>query len=424
MSDETVSPKLPVNARLADAEARRWVSQMETYLARLDDRQRSDSAVAFSEYLVEIGQCGSALTLCRQVRAASEKSVPPEDGGEIMLSLAGILASEQKLPEAHYVASLLSRQRRDRGGVAVSEYEGAFYMIATSQAVNGGFDGAEKTARELEDLNPTYAALLRCRIARVQASLGFYDEAAARLETVKDSQAAACRKNSFEEIECYRAAKTKNPIYSRERGVEAYLGRLRRFAAVFSDPAVKTDSLDEQERVVSSLEEPVRRASQWRQIAWQHWEAGNVERCRIAVRKSQEAILAIPEPLKFFGAVEGALLSDLCFALGDQQTARSLAQLAADASNADGIGHGLGTFTTGPLVVSVLVRAGAVPEAFAIVKRQSSSGPATMWLTLGAMCAFCNQLDDLEEQMDLAVDLDAGARTALCLGAAYGLCQK
>jgi hypothetical protein len=248
-------------------------------LARLDQSQRSGNAVAFSEYLVGMGQCASAFTLCNRIESAEERR-------EAMIALAGIFASEHKYPEARYIASLLDRRTittPNGGNDTVSADQRALYMIATQQAYNGDFAEAKKTIQELDDAR--YAAHLWYRFAQIQASLGFYDDAVASVEMVKDAGLAERRNETLREIQAYRTAKATRKFNRHRHGFEGYLERLRSLAGIFSDPLICSDktSLDEQEARASSTQQPNRRASQWRRIAWACWQAGNKEGCQRAI---------------------------------------------------------------------------------------------------------------------------------------------
>ena len=162
------------------------------------------------------------------------------------------------------------REVENSGG---SDYQAALGMIAVSQALNGDFEGAKNSIREVDGHRER--SLLWFRLARIQARLGFCDEAKASVTMVEGdgllNDVGASRIHTLEEIERHKRIGTKRAVSTVRHGLEGYLDSLRGVAGVFSEPMVDSAhlSMEEQEARVASMVLPTERSSQWRHIAWE-----------------------------------------------------------------------------------------------------------------------------------------------------------
>jgi len=412
-----------VKDTLADPRIIPWLSRFERAWNEMNQGQQSDHVALTVGPLAAIGQSKLALDICTAIESSESRC-------EAMIVLAGALAAQGRLPEARSVASSLERRPQkgaDGTNDGVSDYQRALYMMAVTPAADGNFDAAVQIIRDVEADDRKYAAVLRYRIARLQARFGRIDDAMANVEMVRDSEhledsdLAEGRKWTLEEIEKYRSGKANTRSPTHRRGLDGYLEGLRHTAGLFSEP-IPSDargSLDELEAQAAAADEPAERAVRWRQIAWERWSNGDIDRSRAAARACYDAIVQIPEALGVFRATQYALLADLCFVMGDDKMA--LAVVRSTATSKGFLAKALGSFTSGPLMISVLVRADEVPLALEMAKRDTSRF-SMEWTSLGMMCAFCDRLDELEKELD-AIDGNP-ARAALCLGVAWGLHEK
>jgi hypothetical protein len=119
-------------------------------------------------------------------------------------------------------------------------------------------------------------------------------------------------------------------------------------------------------------------------------------------------------------ATESVLLADLCVTIGGNGTAAEL--LTPQGSTEPGVSGMNHPLDVGPsqLALSVLVRSGRVDVAFDVARKITSTD-LTRWITLGAMCSFCDYTEELQKQLDIAQA--ASIRCALALGAAFGFEQ-
>lgn len=392
-------------------EVTQWLDQSKAWLSRLDEHQHSNCAAGLAEYLVAIDQDASAFALCDPLKEAAERR-------DLLLLLAGAFASYGKVPQARYIASLLDRNLTPTSdGESVSDYDRALATILTQQAIRGDIEGAKQTWQELN--NPKYDAKWT-QLARTLADRGDYDEAVALVAMVREPKLAEQCQRILKEIEAGRKVKTRRKAEEHRRsGMEGYLDQQRALAAVFweAEREPEVASFEEQKARLASVQDPVRQAAEWRAIAWHSWRQGERDHWQEALRHGIESVRQIPEPLAAAQAAECLLLADLCLATGEKATAIDLATRATRACTDVSFGKAISRFTSGPLLISVLVRTDQLPTAFAIAQHHPSD--SAMWLSLGAMGAFCDHLDDLARHLQALESNEAGA--ALCVGAAYGL---
>ncbi len=277
----------------------------------------------------------------------------------------------------------------------------------------------KETIRRIDD--PEEASWAWRTMAENQAKAGRYDDALASLAKVVPTSRndEKAKEETRKLIAQCRASERHDPP---QKPPEArFIEGLRRVSALFGDVDVKLDDLPEAEKEAEKMEGPLNKAAAWREIAWAYYRNSDLARCRQAMQKSLDGADLVPAPLAYQSTVTYVSLADLCLELGETASARRLIQ-KADAAHmaADRLG-GLSAFTTTPLLISVLVRAGDTDGAVATVEKIPAKEAATAWSTLATACTLEGKTDAVGRLIEKS-NSDR-LKALLCAGVVIGLCQ-
>lgn len=441
----------PRDSGLTNSRVRHWLGQWDKHLGRasLNDgkplKLTGGNAIAFAEYLAEMDQCASAIALCERIK-------PIEEAYQAITNLPAVFICSGNVSEAYDLASSLKeRPPVQVNGEEYNRYRGAMYLMMSAYARKEDYAEAKEIIRRTSDFDPKWAAILWCRLAESMARHGYCDKALSCIDMVSHMEAVKeFRQHSLEVIgRCKQGdVGSRRHVNDTEDGLSRLLQKLRATAGILTRSTIpkSVDSVEERKKYISSIQDPSRRAALWREVGWNHWHADHLQLAREAADKCHEAVLEIPPALEAVRTTESALLADLYFAVGRKQqaidlvknmvanedrpsktgsvqhVAGSLGSLVGDEDA--GIVHEFAqVLGSGALMTSVLVRAGGVSTAFEVAKKNwDSEFSVHQWRYLGAICAFCDQVEYVEAQLD-HIDSEL-AKAFLCLGVAYGLHEK
>ena len=194
--------------------------------------------------------------------------------------------------------------------------------------------------------------------------------------------------------------------------------RLRRLVRLFGDAELDTHDLDQSEGDAEKLEGALNRAAAWRKIARVFKERKDDKCCRKALRTATRYADMVPLP--FQRALNYALIADLQLELGEMDQAKQLVRKAQN-SGEGALLEDLTGFTTGPLIMGVLVRTSDVNVAFNLAK-SSEDVNNMVWSTLAGFCALKQKIGEVKNR--LATIKPDWIKANLCLGVAEGLYER
>ncbi len=392
-----------------------WLREMESHVAKLSDQDRSDIVPALCDVYWRVDDISPLARLISGIQDPKKRA----DAG-FMLSFT--LAQTGRVEAAIRFAQSLSGDptvdpnTRER---VQSPRVRALFTIFHVRCSRHDFAGAKETIRRIDD--PEAASSAWCYLAGTQAKAGQYDDALASLAKVvptskNDEEAKEDTRKLI--AEC-RAKGRHDPPQKPPPG--EFIEGLRRVVALFGDVAAKLDDLSEAEKEANRMEGPLNKAAAWREIAWAYYRNSDLARCRQAMQKSLDSADLVPAPLAYQSTVTYVSLADLCLELGETASARRLIQ-KADAAHIDaGLLGGLSAFTTTPLLISVLVRAGDTDGAIATVEKLPAKEAATAWSAFATACTLEGKMDAVQQVLEKSKS--ERLKAVLCAGVVIGLCQ-
>ncbi len=271
------------------------------------------------------------------------------------------------------------------------------------------FLGAMTTVRLIED--PDTASILWGMIANAQAEAGQYDAARESVEHMLTDtdhhRESVSRKLKF--IAKAKASGLRRPPADRRSNP---IEDARRSAAAFADVELATDDVIEVRAKAAGASNADERTSLWRQAAWLCHKANEPDGCREAVDAATRHVEKISDDYR--RSVHYMLIADLEIELGNCEEAKKLVERAKTAEGGLGVFRDLWQFTSGNVAISVLVRCGAIDEAFNLAQVDVGGGGRSDWLALGSCCAAVGKASEVEGRLD-KIESD-GIKAHICLG--------
>ncbi|MHB8898068.1 MAG: tetratricopeptide repeat protein [Thermoguttaceae bacterium] len=267
------------------------------------------------------------------------------------------------------------------------------------------------------------------RITEAQAEAGRWDEAEATLDKLVIVDENDDREDLVEEredlidekarletlIQNCRANKIARPPQSLPNDAAA---SWRAALQLFGSNAT-IDDIGRARLKAAVITDPEKLATVWRGIAWFYQQKGDTSQALDAVSRGAAAARRIGDP--YMKSLNLILLADIYLELGETDPALAL---IPEALSSEGqmmnLMRGITGFTTGPVIIGVLVRAGH-PDDVLKMLRSAKSEPEVGWMAFGQFCAETDRLDYAARLLD--GELTATARARLATGVASSLKQ-
>lgn len=310
------------------------------------------------------------------------------------------------------------------------------YHAARALIEQRKFEQATVLAEEFVDIDNIFA--FQCRLTESLADAGKYEEAKANLRRIRsprtwkklDSSADSGSESEFQgdnEIASFREAIAELQSYVNKREREGVViavepshisvsAHFRESLRAFSSD-VSIDDAEETRLVADQIEDAEKRSNVWLAVAEKALKDSDKAQARMDLGQALEAARQIDEPVVL--AIQLTLIADLFLEADDRETALILVrEFQATESIKEALLQKLASFTTGPVIVGVFVRAGETQAIFDFLQTRKSVDEVA-WHSLGQFCAEAGQLAFVERHHGAIQD--PRARTSLFAGIAVGL---
>jgi len=174
---------------------------------------------------------------------------------------------------------------------------------------------------------------------------------------------------------------------------KGYIDSLRQTADLFTGAAISPEDLGKAEGPASKLV-GAECAAAWRRIAWGYRAQGDMAESRRAIGECLKANAGPCAP--HFKVVNDVSAADLYLELGEPTAAHRLAKKAAAELGEQDILKTMNGFTTGPLLVAILVRLGDVQQAVDVLANLPEDGTDPAAEVLGVSCVKEGKIAELE----------------------------
>lgn len=382
-----------------------WAEQTMQFAKSLEKADSHDSVViTLGESFALSGDIERFWDICGEVK-------DQERIREYVPFIAYHLITAGRVDEAHQIVAKLDSD---------AERDEAHSLMASAFAGRHNFELAAQMLSKVG--NPSRRNWALEKIAKAQAESGRWDDAVASLDKINvaedmDADAKEYLKKVKAKIlavilRC-RADKVARPP---ERPTTDAASRYRAALNLWGLNAT-VYNIERARAQADKLTDPERLAAAWRGIAWYYAQNHANDDALEALTQGVAAAQAITEP--HTKSLNLVLLADLYLELGERELAVALLPKAqASEKNMMKLMRGLTSFTTGPVIIGVLVRSGHTDRALEML-RSAKSDPSTGWIAFGEFCADTGQLDlaaSLLEEQDIAA-----SRAWLAVGVASTL---
>ncbi len=405
-----------------EAVIRQWLDRSLQFAYKLESEELANAALSLIETHVSVGDW-------RRVKPLIDRIKSGEIRDELIVYLPSMVADSGDLDVAFAMAEKLGKEPRKSpidGRTLWSDRNLALNSIALRQIPSHKFANAEMVLRMIDDPQAVFNGL--AHIAEYQAKAGLYEDATATLAKVEAKNAD--EENEYDRVKkiivSCRATKRKDPPL----GNLGLIASLRVVNTIFSDfdSYLSLSDLEKAEKEVDTLDGSSEKSSAWRQIAWAYYRKKDLPRCRQAIQKSLDNVEEISN--SYLKAVTYVSLADLYLELGETDLAKQMAQRQTQFAWTRSYSAVLHSFTTTPLLVSILIRVGDVDGAAAIIEKigkMETDPMQSMFLDLvwnywAAVCALEGKMDDIERRIEKTES--NRIKAVICAGTAFGLRDK
>lgn len=344
-----------------------------------------ESVDAHDDLLIEIARCRALSGDLAQLWTLEQRLKDKSRAESRLPMMAYLLVFDGQTEEADEVVAHLDSD---------AERQSAIQHMAWAFAKRHEFDRAMELASKVESIEWRNAVFER--IAEAQAESGRWDEALATVDKIviledseyqsQDEQKESIAKLALR-IAGHKAEKVARPPEKVPRDAASrYRNALNLW--VYN---VRVDNVERVRAAIEESSDPKKVAAAWRGIAWYYVQNDSREEALEAIARGVAITKTIDRP--YPRSISFVLLADLYLELGEtEQALRLIPDAKSSEANMMPLMRGLTSFTTGPAIIGVLVRAGQVDRVFEML-RSSGSEASSGWMAFGEFCAETGRLD-------------------------------
>ena len=383
------------------AAVRKWIERAETHAAKCpDEDDRYMHWRVMADLYVQLGDLGRVYAMMDRVK----KENRPDFCRAITFRLAQTRDGDLWL---RFVENIKDPKERDAALEFAVRGHCARHDFAEAKRVIELFSDPDRAAPSW-DVVATHEAAAGHYDAALESSRKFvFRNAKLQFDSMED------RVNLQKHIAECRAGKRRD---KNEPRATTAAGQYRSLLGLFDMGHTDLQDLARKEAEAAKFDNPYVKAGAWRRIAWVYHDRDNPQKSRQALEHAIDATRQIPDPYQ--RSLNETLIADLLIELGETAQAK---QLAIDAAKRGekGLLPGLARFTTGPVIVGVMVRCGEIDNVYEVLV-EADDGLA--WTAFAEFCVDEGKLDLVKKRLPTIESEDAKA--SICLGVATALLRR